>query len=65
MNIIDKIAEPEMRRWLCEIFSDEEEQEQIMSFNFHELKFYTNHYYAGGYSAFTQDMVDLKLCEGV
>lgn len=57
MDILDKIAESEMRAWLLECFSDEYEQEHINELNFKQLVNSVNRYYDGGYKSFLASML--------
>ena len=50
--------EKEMRSWLKECFTEEEEHEQIDEFNFDNLVKFINRYYDNGFEQFILDIID-------
>lgn len=61
MDVLDKIAEPQMREWLLECFDDAYDQEHISELSFSQLKRAVNHYYDGGYPAFLESMLWMEV----
>jgi hypothetical protein len=61
MDVLDKIAEKQMREWLLEGFSDEYDQEQINELTFDQLVRAVNGYYDGGYKSFLASMLWMEV----